>query len=186
MSIEHSNKKIQYFQNILMLIIGALIGFLSAYFSEKGKNLATKEDIELITSKIEGIKSQYAHNQMIELEKRKLKHEALLDALSMVDAYYSHVLTRNVPKSPTKQYATIKEVRECHNKLILSVDNPNIIKMFLEIMIPQDKDSIPPTDRLNSFRNMIRNELGYGKELILDRDYAWFGTIVFEKNTPPH
>ena len=34
--------------------------FLPSYFSEKGKNLATKEDIETITEKVESVRSGYA------------------------------------------------------------------------------------------------------------------------------
>jgi hypothetical protein len=36
-----------------------LVNFLPGYFSEKGKNRATKEDIEDITGKIEGVKADY-------------------------------------------------------------------------------------------------------------------------------
>lgn len=39
-------------------IIGVIL--LPGYLGEKGKNLATKEDIEHITDKIEAIKTQYA------------------------------------------------------------------------------------------------------------------------------
>jgi len=38
---------------------GILAGMLRAYGSEKGKNLATKEDIAAITHKIEGVRIQY-------------------------------------------------------------------------------------------------------------------------------
>jgi hypothetical protein len=42
-------------------IIGAMLKFLlPGYLGEKGKNLATKEDIEHITDKIEAVKTQYA------------------------------------------------------------------------------------------------------------------------------
>ncbi len=56
--------------------------YLFSYSSEKGKNLATKEDIEEITRKIENIKSEY----VAELERLKYdlsilsrKHNILLD-----------------------------------------------------------------------------------------------------------
>jgi len=171
----------QIYKTLIPFIIGAVFGFFPAFFSEKGKNLATKQDIESITKKIEGVKAEFQRNQMIESDKMKLKHEALLESLRMVDAYFSHILTKNVPKHPTKQFASITEIRECHNKLILSLDNPEIIKVFLEIMFHDDKDTIAPTDKLNRFRNLIRKELGYGNELQLDRNKAWFGNIGFEK-----
>ena len=41
-------------------------------------------------------------------------------------------------------------------------------------------ESIPPTDLLNNFRNLIRKELGFGEDIILDRDRAWFGKVICE------
>lgn len=44
--------------------------YFSSYFSEKGKNLATKEDVEEITDKIEKIRSNYVYESEL-LEKKK-------------------------------------------------------------------------------------------------------------------
>jgi hypothetical protein len=51
--------------------------YLPSYLSEKGKNLATKEDIEDITEKIESVKSQYS----VLLEELRVKHQLRLAAL---------------------------------------------------------------------------------------------------------
>ena len=52
-------------QVFVLIGIGAigllLYRYLPAYTAEKGKNLATKEDIAEITKRIEGVKSAYAH-----------------------------------------------------------------------------------------------------------------------------
>jgi hypothetical protein len=63
-----------------------------------------------------------------------------------------------------------------HSQLILSCDNIELIQKFIEIIFKKD----PPctTDDLNLFRNMIRNELGFGNKLPLDRDRAWIGKTV--------
>ncbi len=74
------------FLQILMLLgIGSIFlfrKFLFSYTSEKGKNLATKEDIEEITNKVEEVKSSY----VAEIERLKVdlsilsrKHNILLD-----------------------------------------------------------------------------------------------------------
>lgn len=79
------------FQNLLSLlarygfeavIAGAVVflllkSFLPGYLSEKGKNLATKEDIAKITDEIERVKSQYA----VLLEALKAKHQLRLAAI---------------------------------------------------------------------------------------------------------
>jgi hypothetical protein len=50
--------------------------YLPGYAKEKGKNLATKEDIEAITDKVESIRSQYAES--LEEVKSKLQLESAL------------------------------------------------------------------------------------------------------------
>lgn len=63
------------------VIISLLLNkFLPAYFSEKGKNLATKEDISQITEKIESVKSIYNNEDKI-LEKRRQIYEEIVSSL---------------------------------------------------------------------------------------------------------
>ena len=55
---------------VVIIVSGFLLkNYLPSYFGEKGKNLATKEDIVEITDKIEGVKNQY----VIESEKVRAK-----------------------------------------------------------------------------------------------------------------
>lgn len=79
-------------------VIGALVvylllkSFLPSYFSEKGKNLATKEDVASITDEVESVKTGYAkvleelrsNNQqkLAEIEREKnIKKEVYLQAV---------------------------------------------------------------------------------------------------------
>jgi hypothetical protein len=65
------------------VIISLLINkFLPAYFSEKGKNLATKEDVSLITEKIEKIKSIYSNEDKV-LEKKRQIYEEIVSSLKI-------------------------------------------------------------------------------------------------------
>jgi hypothetical protein len=48
-----------------------IVSFLKSYFSEKGKNLATKEDISVITEKVGSIKDEYSRS--IESYRSELK-----------------------------------------------------------------------------------------------------------------
>jgi hypothetical protein len=45
-----------------VIVFLLLKSFLPSYLSEKAKNLATKEDVEVITDKIERVRGQYAEN----------------------------------------------------------------------------------------------------------------------------
>lgn len=52
----------QIILEVLILISVLSWGFLKPYFSEKGKNLATKEDIKEITQKVEEIKTEFYYS----------------------------------------------------------------------------------------------------------------------------
>lgn len=51
--------------------------FLSSYLAEKGRNLATKEDIEEITGKVEAVRTQYVSL----VEELKARHQLRLAAV---------------------------------------------------------------------------------------------------------
>lgn len=173
----------------IVIVVGYACGllFLKSYFpkylEEKGKNLATKEDIEEITRKVESVKAEIEENKLIFQQKYQLKHEACLSALSLIDAHFSHTLKPPEDGEIVKQYATTEHARKVHNKLILSCENKNILQKYEEIMfggVGVEGQQIPPTDLLNEFRNLIRKELGYGSELALNRNKAWFAKVGFE------
>jgi len=159
---------------------------LSGYLTEKGKNLATKEDIEVITRQVESVKIEFSTQNAIEEQKRKLKYEACLEALSVIDGFFAQIFNINNPR-PTPQPVSTINLRETHNKLILSCDNIKIVEKFCEINFgPRPgEDKCPPTDLLNEFRNLVRAELGFGNQLPLDRERAWAGQALGDPNNPP-
>jgi len=62
---------------VVVVVIGYLLrDFFPSYSKEKGKNLATKEDIQDITEKIESVKADYAKS--LEAVKSKLQLESAL------------------------------------------------------------------------------------------------------------
>lgn len=67
---------------VLTFIIGTLSGWIAAmftsYFTEKGKNLATKEDVREITSKIEQVKAEVGVRLHIHQVRYKSEFEILL------------------------------------------------------------------------------------------------------------
>ena len=170
---------------LLAVLAGTLLirNYLPSYAGEKGRNLATKQDIEEITRKIEAVKAEIQRNQLIEQAKRDLKYQACLEALGVIDGVFSHSLDdpRIIP-----QASDTARARECHNKLILSCDDVGIVRTFSEIMFgpKPGTQKTPPTDLLNQFRNLVRKELGFGQEVSLDRDRAWIGAVVGDPKPP--
>lgn len=157
---------------------------LTAYSTEKGKNLATKEDIGKITREIESVKLEFSNVDSIAQQKRLLKYEACLEALSIIDAHLSHSF---INPNPTPQIVSTEKARAAHSKLILSCDNLEIVEKFGEIYFGPEAGVAqrPLTDLLNEFRNLIRKELGFAiDDLNFDRDRVWIGRSLGDSNNP--
>ena len=72
-----------------LVVFGLLKYFLPGYLSEKGKNLATSEDITEITEKIEAVKSDYS----VLLEALKSKNQLRLAAIDKRLAVHQEAFT---------------------------------------------------------------------------------------------
>ncbi len=164
----------------LSVIVGILAALFTSYIKQKGQNLATKQDIAIITLKVEEVKANVQKGQEVEKLKRELKYKSLLSSLSIIDAYLSHVIVPPAGGQIKKQNATTEDVRICHNNLILTCENTEVVKLFSTIMFNLEPQT-PLTDLLNRYRNLVRNELGFGNNLELDRERAWFGHVVSDK-----
>ena len=68
---------------VLLLLASLYLIFFKSYFSEKGKNLATKEDVEDITTKVEAIRSDF--DRQTEYLKHHLQLENQVQMLLLTD-----------------------------------------------------------------------------------------------------
>jgi len=172
---------------ILISIAGIYIfkDYLFSYSSEKGKNLATKEDIKEITREIESVKSEY----LVELEKFKvelsralhqknevwiMKRNACLKALNLANAILSNYQYHNVSEGDiVPQQESIESARSCFNELACTCEGPEVIKQLKKIV----NGPVAP-DSIVDLRSAVRKELGFETESIdLDRTFAFIGKI---------
>ena len=84
----------------LGVIVLLIRSFLPAYFSEKGKNLATREDIAKITDEIESVKTDYAaklklleHQNSLLLEELRGRHQLRMAAIEKRLEVHQHAFT---------------------------------------------------------------------------------------------
>lgn len=177
--------------NIFILIsIGSMYFFkkyLFSFFSEKGNNLATKQDVEEITGKVEGVKSIYS----VDLEKIKalllesshqknavwlIKRDACLKALDIANAVLSNFQYPNIPEGVIPQRVCIEAARSCWNELACTCESSEVIDQF-KIILFNENISL---DAIVDMRSAVRKELGFGDSSIdLDREKAFICRMDF-------
>lgn len=78
------NQTVNIILDILIILIGLYLIFFKSYFKEKGKNLATFEDIGKITEKVETVKSTFQkliENLRSDLAKQNISHQLIYSQL---------------------------------------------------------------------------------------------------------
>ena len=86
-----TTESIQLVLEALILLLLLYMAFLKSYFQEKGKNVATKEDVEEITSLVEAVKSQLQFSLQAKLSLRTEEHQTLVDYFSKYWAWLSAI-----------------------------------------------------------------------------------------------
>ncbi len=166
----------------LAIVIIPVIEFLGlrkytdSYMSEKGKNLATKEDIREITKKTEEVKASFQNMQFQKQQIYKVKLDTIQESLDFIDVYISWL--RFDGRIPEREITNRNELtirgRKCYNKLSLTCEDSNLLNIFNQILF-EDPTNI--LEKYNSYRNMARIEMGLQTPLNLDKDKVFFSFI---------
>ena len=129
------------------------------------------------------IKDSLDREALIHRSLFELKREACLDALSVVDATFSHQPWTqdglNVPVVP--QRLSMAMARACYNKLALTCRDPEVLTRYtlaLGLGKPGDPPRTISADAIVDLRNAMRTELGFGAPLAPpDRVAAWIAKL---------
>lgn len=192
---------------VIVIVISTAINlllnkYLPAYFLEKGKNLATKEDIEPITSKIESIKTDYAkviedirsNNQLklAEIEReRNIRKEVYLQAVEALTRTVNVVVSlsnlnineQDFTKQMNNDSGLIAKIQIVGSEstvksitIIMGLVGTVILELFLErSSLIQRKMYI---DLLNNFSSKSQGEI--------ERYISIMKNINLEGNKDPH
>jgi hypothetical protein len=130
----------------LILLIGLYLVLFKSYFQEKGKNLATKEDIEEITQKVEVIKNNIS---FLTQTKLNLSTEERISLVNCYEKYYSwlNIILDSYfggvnEENQSKLREMIEKIDEAKvqyvlaaSRLELFINNDEISKLIQEIRV---------------------------------------------------
>ena len=121
--------------SILYMVIAFLVGlfvksYLPAYFSKKGENLATKEDIEEITRKIESVKSVIEIQKDSHLDYVGDRKNTLLAFYDAVTTFQYELMAIDMGDFPFDEgkslyayqarfYSSVTEIIKCYQRLVI-------------------------------------------------------------------
>jgi hypothetical protein len=100
--------------DILILLLGLFYLLSKSYFTEKGKNIATKEDIGIITKEIEIVKNSLLFNNQ---RNRDWYVESKNNLINCYDSYFKWIDCFNVADIVLNYHDNINSLRETINNL---------------------------------------------------------------------
>lgn len=151
--------------------------FNDSYMEEKGKNLATKEDIQELTSLTEEVKIMYQSKQHQNEHIYDVKKDTIQESLDCLDDYLSW-LNYNSNVTPVRRDIDDSDLtlkaRKCYNKLVLTCESKELPQMFLNIIFDGEANKM---ELYNKYRNLSRSELGIETELELDEQSVFLSRV---------
>lgn len=102
---------------VLVILLSAIGAFLGSYFRKKAENVATKEDVENITDKIEKVRSQYSEQLETVKASLQLSNQLKLAALDkrLQKHQEAYTLWLNLMWSLTDEEKIGPAVTNCQN-----------------------------------------------------------------------
>lgn len=166
--------------NSAVIVIAILFGrsYLTSYFTEKGKNLASKEDIHEITDKVEKIKSQY----LLDIERVKFSLQAESSFLQKRRQIYEDIasaLRVFISGNPAGQQEKDKFLQAYATAWLWAPDPIlNTLNEFLrkQIIIAQQPTAIPQAVLKELYAECVlemRKDAGFSQTQVIPDHYQF-------------
>lgn len=145
-----------FIETILILLAGLIGAFVGIYIREKGKNLATKEDIGLITRNIEEVKSVYTRdNEKLRAELQMIvnvQNSLHSDIKKAIVDFWDTCFLLVTLCDPSREEVQMIRLDELNNfiKRIEDVDNDLMLKQFRIHFLVQDQKFVDLSWKLYS------------------------------------
>ena len=166
---------------VLTILIGLYLALFKSYFQEKGKNLATKEDINEITKKVEAVRTEF---QVLTHSRTTLNSEKRSSYLSFYDKYFLWLNTlldlsygnidyynsEEIDKYSAKLNGIYIDICNAEARMQLWNDNEELTNLIQTLKV----------ETLEKFHNLCKNALFDLKEVNLKLEERSFLSPEFQ------
>jgi hypothetical protein len=137
---------VQIILEIIIVLIGFYLAFFKSYFQQKGKNLATKEDIEHITRIVEKVKNQIQYSTHAKISLKKEEQKSIIKCYETYNNWLNLILNIYPGKITEKNIDDInrllEELHEAYSKtniaysrLSLFIEDPGLFITFGNLIV---------------------------------------------------
>lgn len=123
---------IPWWTYLLFLVLPFVGSYLGSYSKKKGENLATKEDIDEITKKIESVKAEIHLSKELEKQYLDKKLDLLIMFFDHISDFYYELLPVNFGDFPNDEgkslheyqvtfYKTVAEITKSYQRLVIFI-----------------------------------------------------------------
>lgn len=123
---------IPWWTYLLFIALPFIGSYLGSYSKKKGENLATKEDIDEITNKIESVKAEIHLSKELEKQYLDKKLDLLIIFFDHISEFYYELLSVNFGNFPNDEgkslheyqvnfYKTVAEIAKSYQRLVIFI-----------------------------------------------------------------
>lgn len=162
MTLQH----IQLISEIIIVLIGLHLTFFKSYFKEKGKNLATQEDIGNITNTVESIKTEFT--KQTETLKATLQYQNQMrfsikneERNAMIKCYETYFLWYNSLFDIYWRKYSVEKLND------IDKDSERIFSIYFDFLITQSKVElyVQNSDILNILETVKKETYSFTLEI---------------------
>ena len=142
--------------NGLTLITALYLVFSKSYLQEKGKNLATKEDIGEITKTVEAIKTELALTGQLKFSIKTEERNALLECYTKYNLWLSLIMNFSLSNDDSNSNSCLIDEKQALNKAHFDFV---ITQAKVDLYIPDDSELIQILNNLNITTYSIHHKI---------------------------
>lgn len=179
--------------NVIAIIIGCGLGYLTSYFTERGKNKALLVDVEKIQEIVKNIDSKFEYTTQSKISLKIEERNALVNHYekyyfwlnSIYDFSFNNINEENLLKLKVIEQK-IDEARFqselAFARMELFVNNEEIIKLSSELSSLTKVFHLILWDHFSSLENVLLKIKKYNAEMLPINVYEAYQTLLSEKD----
>ncbi len=117
----NQGSSIPWWTYLLFIVLPFIGSYIGAYSKKKGENLATKEDVNVITQKIESVKAEILLTKELEKQYLNKKLDLLISFFDHISEFHYELMAVNFGEFPSDEGKSLYEYQVAFYKAVAEI-----------------------------------------------------------------